>query len=70
MGALDTIDPMIRGGATALFLLWIAILWRDHRAVPAARVAIAMNAGAALVYSARTLDCFEQMTAPVPAAAE
>ncbi|MBA3939951.1 MAG: AraC family transcriptional regulator [Sphingopyxis sp.] len=43
MGALDLIDPMIRGGATALFLLWIAILWRDHRAVPAARVAIAMN---------------------------
>jgi AhpD family alkylhydroperoxidase len=33
-------------------------------------VAIAMNAGAALVYSARTLDCFEQMTAPAPAAAE
>ena len=32
-------------------------------------VAIAMNAGAALVYSARTLDCFEQMTAPAPAAA-
>ena len=30
-------------GATALFLLWIAILWRDHRAVPVARVAIAMN---------------------------
>lgn len=43
MGALDLIDPMIRGGATVLFLLWIAILWRDHRAVPAARVAIAMN---------------------------
>ena len=43
MGVLDTIDPMIRGGAVALFLLWIAILWRDHRATPAARVAIAMN---------------------------
>ncbi|MCP3463248.1 carboxymuconolactone decarboxylase family protein [Bradyrhizobium sp. CCGUVB23] len=25
-------------------------------------VAIAMNAGAALVYSARTLDCFDQMS--------
>lgn len=43
MGVLDSIDPMIRGGAVALFLLWIAILWRDHRAAPAARVAIAMN---------------------------
>jgi len=32
-------------------------------------VAIAMNAGAALVYSARTLDCFEQMTTPNSAAA-
>jgi AhpD family alkylhydroperoxidase len=26
-------------------------------------MAIALNAGAALVYSARTLDCFEQMSA-------
>lgn len=43
MVALDTIDPMIRGGATALFALWIAVLWRDHRAVLAARVAMAMN---------------------------
>jgi AraC-like DNA-binding protein len=40
---LDTFDPMIRGGAIALFLLWIAILWRDHRSVPSARIAIAMN---------------------------
>jgi AraC-like DNA-binding protein len=43
MAMLDTIDPMIRGGAIALFALWIGILWRDHRAVLAARVAIAMN---------------------------
>ncbi|MBN8845651.1 MAG: helix-turn-helix transcriptional regulator [Sphingomonadales bacterium] len=43
MGVLDIFDPMIRGGAVALFLLWIAILWRDHRAAPASRVAIAMN---------------------------
>ncbi|MBL8649288.1 MAG: helix-turn-helix transcriptional regulator [Sphingopyxis sp.] len=43
MAALDIIDPMIRGGGIALFALWIAILWRDHRAVLAARVAIAMN---------------------------
>jgi AraC-like DNA-binding protein len=40
---LDIIDPMIRGGAIALFGLWIALLWRDHRAVLSARVAIAMN---------------------------
>lgn len=33
-------------------------------------VAIAMNAGAALVYSARTLDCFEQTTAGRSAAAD
>ncbi|OHC98792.1 MAG: hypothetical protein A2885_17235 [Sphingopyxis sp. RIFCSPHIGHO2_01_FULL_65_24] len=43
MAALDIIDPMIRGGAIALFALWIAILVRDHRAVLSARVAIAMN---------------------------
>lgn len=43
MAALDIIDPMIRGGAIALFALWIAILIRDHRAVLSARVAIAMN---------------------------
>lgn len=43
MASLDIIDPMIRGGAIALFLLWIALLWRDHRAVLSARVAIAMN---------------------------
>ncbi|ODT58788.1 hypothetical protein ABS71_18485 [bacterium SCN 62-11] len=33
-------------------------------------VAIALNAGAALVYSARTLDCYEQSTAPASQAAE
>lgn len=43
MAALDTIDPMIRGGAIALFALWIAILWRDYRPVMSARVAMAMN---------------------------
>jgi AraC-like DNA-binding protein len=43
MAALLILDPMIRGGAIALFLLWIAILWRDHRDVLPARVAIAMN---------------------------
>lgn len=43
MGVLDVLDPMIRGGATMLFLLWVAILWRDHRDIVSARVAIAMN---------------------------
>lgn len=43
MTSLLILDPMIRGGAIALFLLWIAILWRDHRDVLSARVAIAMN---------------------------
>jgi AraC-like DNA-binding protein len=43
MASLLILDPMIRGGAIALFLLWIAILWRDHRDVLPARVAIAMN---------------------------
>ena len=43
MTALLILDPMIRGGAIALFLLWIAILARDHHEVLAARVAIAMN---------------------------
>ena len=55
MGILDTIDPMIRGGATALFLLWIALLWRDHRTVPAARVAIAMNVAIVAYLLARVL---------------
>ncbi len=32
-------------------------------------VAIALNAGAALVYSARTLDCYEQMTSSASMAA-
>jgi len=32
-------------------------------------VAIAMNAGAALVYSARTLDCYEQMASSSTAVA-
>lgn len=43
MAMLDLFDALIRGGGIALFLLWIALLWRDHRAVAAARVAIAMN---------------------------
>ncbi len=43
MASLLILDPMIRGGAIALFLLWIAILARDHHHVLPARVAIAMN---------------------------
>lgn len=56
MGALDILDPMIRGGAVALFLLWIAVLWRDHRAVAAARVAIAMNLAIIAYLLARVLN--------------
>ena len=43
MMSLLILDPMIRGGAIALFLLWAAILWRDHRADLSARVAIVMH---------------------------
>lgn len=43
MMALDTLDLMIRGGALSLLLLWSWVLLRDHRAVLAARVAVAMN---------------------------
>lgn len=43
MASLMILDPMIRGGAIALFLLWIAILARDHGHVLPARVAITMN---------------------------
>lgn len=56
MGAIDILDPMIRGGAVALFLLWIAILWRDHRAVLSARVAIAMNLAIIAYLVARVLN--------------
>ena len=56
MAALDIIDPMIRGGAIALFALWIAILVRDHRAVLSARVAIAMNVAIIAYLVARVLN--------------
>ena len=43
MDLLDALDPVIRGGAIALFALWTALLLRDHRQIVSARVAIAMN---------------------------
>lgn len=43
MNWLAALDPLFRGGTISLLLLWSIILWRDHRGVPAARVAIAMN---------------------------
>lgn len=43
MTTLATLDAMVRGGAAALFVLWIVLLLRDERGAPAARVAIAMN---------------------------
>lgn len=43
MALAAVLDLMIRGGALALLLLWSWLLVRDHRAVLAARVAVAMN---------------------------
>jgi len=43
MAPTAVLDLMIRGGALALLLLWSWLLVRDHRAVLAARVAVAMN---------------------------
>jgi AraC-like DNA-binding protein len=42
------LDLMIRGGSLALLALWSWILIRDHRALLAARVAVAMNATIAM----------------------
>jgi AraC-like DNA-binding protein len=43
MHVMIQIDLMARGASIALFLLWSWILFRDHRRVLAARIAIAMN---------------------------
>ena len=56
---------VLRGGERPKPLFWLFSCLGS-----ATVVGFALNAGAALVYSARTLDCFEQMTAPAPAAAE
>lgn len=40
-------ELMARGGTLALLALWSWLLWRDHRAMLAARTAIAMNLGIA-----------------------
>ncbi|WP_428632144.1 helix-turn-helix domain-containing protein [Sphingopyxis sp.] len=56
MTALDTLDPMIRGGSIALFALWIAILWRDYRSIVSARVAMAMNLAIIAYLVARVLS--------------
>ena len=40
-------ELMARGGTLALLALWSWLLWRDHRAMLAARTAIAMNMGIA-----------------------
>jgi hypothetical protein len=44
MTVFDHIDQMARGGSMALFALWSWLLWRDHRDVLAARMAIILNA--------------------------
>ena len=41
------LELMARGGTLALLALWSWLLWRDHRAILAARTAIAMNLGIA-----------------------
>jgi AraC-like DNA-binding protein len=43
MNIVMQIDLMMRGASIALFLLWSWILFRDHRDMLAARVAVAMN---------------------------
>ena len=42
MTPFPTIDLLARGGTLALLALWSLVLLRDHRAVPAARAAVAM----------------------------
>lgn len=42
MTLFTMLDLMIRGGSLALLAVWSWILIRDHRAQPAARVAVAM----------------------------
>ncbi len=43
MAVLAALDPLLRGGAIALFALWTVNLWRFGRGAPAARAAMAMN---------------------------
>ncbi|MBV1689634.1 helix-turn-helix domain-containing protein [Novosphingobium sp. G106] len=43
MAPLATFEVLIRGGAIALFVLWIGVLLRQQRGSPAGRVAITMN---------------------------
>lgn len=43
MAPLATFEVLIRGGAIALFVLWIGVLLRQQGGSPAGRVAIAMN---------------------------
>jgi AraC-like DNA-binding protein len=43
MYLVTQIDLMVRGASIALFLLWSWILFRDHRGMLAARIAITMN---------------------------
>ena len=57
------LELMARGGTLALLALWIWLLWRDHRAMLAARTAIAMNLGIAC-YIILTADWAEQRSAP------
>lgn len=57
------LELMARGGTLALLALFIWLLWRDHRAMLAARTAIAMNLGIAC-YIVLTAGWSEQRSAP------
>ena len=57
------LELMARGGTLALLALWSWLLWRDHRAMLAARTAIAMNLGIAS-YVFVTSGWTEQRSAP------
>ena len=41
------LELLARGGTLSLLALWSWLLWRDHRTMLAARLAIAMNLGIA-----------------------
>lgn len=43
MSTFALLDALARGGSLALLALWSWLLWRDHRAALAARIAVLMN---------------------------
>jgi AraC-like DNA-binding protein len=57
------LELLARGGTLSLLALWSWLLWRDHRAMLAARLAIAMNLGIAS-YVIITVAWAAQLTEP------